>query len=269
MNQELRKKIYKLPAIYGICQRIVDINNQIFYRNYCRKTDNTSKISALHNLHKGEKCFIVGNGPSLTMQDLALIQDKDCFASNLIFKIFDKTTWRPKYYFIQDRYADTGNILDTINLKCLFIGDYYWRTRGMKNPNAICIHSARSFNHESVDFSEDMTKSLVSHFTITYTMIQAAVYMGYSDIFLLGMDHSYALTYDSKGNVTEDSTVSNHIFEDKNPKEVIANIEGMNKAYIAAQEYASTHGIKIYNATRGGKLEWFPRISLVEAVNNV
>ena len=31
-------------------------------------------------------------------------------------------------------------------------------------------------------------------------------------------------------------------------------------AYQAAREYADRHGIKIYNATRGGKLEVFERV---------
>ena len=30
--------------------------------------------------------------------------------------------------------------------------------------------------------------------------------------------------------------------------------------YQKAKQYADAHGIKIYNATRGGKLEVFPRV---------
>lgn len=268
MDIKLRRMIYKIPFIYELCQRIVDIGNSIFYRKLNAQTDNLKRIREFKNIKEGQKCFIVGNGPSLTMQDLELIKKEDCFASNLIFKIFDKTEWRPKYYFLQDRYADTGNILDDIDLEYMFIGDYYWRKRGMKNPNSICIHSARSFNKNSVDFSDNMEKSLVSHYTITYAMIQAAIYMGYSEIYLLGMDHSYALSYDSSGNVTSSPDTKSHVFEDKNPKDVIANIEGMNKAYISARDYADKHGIKIINVTRGGKLEWFPRMTLEEALKH-
>ncbi len=34
----------------------------------------------------------------------------------------------------------------------------------------------------------------------------------------------------------------------------------MLAAYTEAKRYADTHGIKIYNATRGGKLEVFERV---------
>ena len=258
MNQELRKKIYKVPALYYLCQKAVEASNMHFYKSFCKKTDNLERIKSLKNKHSGERCFIVGNGPSLTMEDLDLIKNEDCFAANLIFRIFDKTAWRPKYYFVLDRYADTGDALDSIQLEYMFIGDYYWRVRGMNNPNAICVHSVRSHSDNEIEFSEEISKVLIAHYTVTYAMIQTAVYMGYKEIYLLGMDHSYALTYDSKGNVTED----------KNPREVIANIEGMNKAYIGARDYAKSHGIKIINTTRGGRLEWFPRKSLEEILIN-
>ena len=80
------------------------------------------------------------------------------------------------------------------------------------------------------------------------------------------MDHSYALTYNADGTVSEDKTIRSHFFEDKNANEVIASIVGMNQAYIRAREFCESNNIKIYNATRGGKLNWFDRITLEEAV---
>ncbi|RXW47914.1 hypothetical protein CYQ79_09365 [Enterococcus faecium] len=266
VNIKVRKVIHRIPPILKLMRFVVDVQNKHFYDKFCKNTDNIQRIEKLKNKFLGETCFIVGNGPSLTMEDLELIKDKDCFAANLIFKIFDKTQWRPKYYFIQDRYADTGNVLDDIDLEYMFIGDYYWRVRGMHNPNAICIHSEQSVGGKNIKFSEDISKSIVSHETVTYSMIQAAVYMGYKKIYLLGMDHSYTLTYNADGTVFEDKTIRSHIFEDKNAKEVIANVVGMNQAYIRAREFCESNNIKIYNATRGGKLNWFDRITLEEAV---
>lgn len=266
MKIEFRKKIYRMPYIYKICQIIVNINNKVFYSYFNAVKHHDKKLSQLKQLKKGKRCFIVGNGPSLTLDDLEMLKGEDCFAANLIYKIFDKTDWRPNYYFIQDRYADTGNILDTLDIPYMFIGDYYWRKRGVNNKNAICIHSARSFKGDKVDFSEDITKKVVSHCTITYSMIQMAIYMGYKEIYLIGMDHNYEFTYDCLGNIIHNKYVNSHIFEDRNPNEVIANIEGMNKAYISAKSYADKNGIKIINTTRGGKLEWFKRENLEEVL---
>lgn len=268
MKIEVRKLIYKIPVIHMLAWRMVDKGNLHFYKKYCTKTDNINQIKRLKNSKNGKRCFIIGNGPSLSVDDLEMLQNEDCFAANLIFKIFDKTIWRPDYYFIQDRYADTGDALNQLEAKHLFIGDYYWRKRGISNPNAVCFHAYRVYKESMLKFSTEIEKGIYDYCTITYSMIQAAVYMGYKEIYLIGMDHSYALTYDAQGNVIEDNSVKSHVFEDKNPKKVIANVEGMNKAYICAREFANNNGIKIVNCTRGGKLEWFPRVSLEEVLNN-
>lgn len=264
MNIEIRKKIYKIPILYTVCQKIVDNNNKRFYKKFNKKFHHDKKLREFKNTKLGKRCFIIGNGPSLNMKDLEMLKEEECFAANLIFRIFDKTDWRPTYYFVQDRYADTGDVLDKLEIPYMFIGDYYWRKRNINNKNALCIHSARSFSKENVEFSNDISKKVISHWTVTYSMIQVAIYMGYTNIYLLGMDHNYAFTYDEKGNIMHNSGVKSHIFEDSNPNEVIANIEGMNKAYISARNFANKNGVKIYNITRGGNLEWFERKKLEE-----
>jgi len=266
MKIGLRKIIYKIPFAYALCVGIVDVNNRVFYRRFCKHSENLEKLKRLKNTKLGKRCFIVGNGPSLLISDLELIKGEDTFAANLIYKIFDKTEWRPTYYFIQDRYADTGNSLDGLEIPYMFIGDYYWRKRGINNKNAICFHTHKRNVSGQIGFSRDIECGVFDSYTITYSMIQVAAYLGYKEIYFLGMDHNYALSYDSSGNVKRDESVKSHFFEDKNPDDVIANIEGMNKAYIAARGYADNYGMKIINVTRGGRLDWFPRASLEEVL---
>lgn len=266
MDIKIRNCIKKIKPLYQFIQKLLIIECKNYYRKLNKNSNNRSRINSLKNSHNGESCFIVGNGPSLSMEDLNSIMEYDSFAANLIFKIFDKTKWRPKYYFILDRYADTGSVLDDIDLEYLFVGDYYWKYRGMKNSNAICIHTERCLNENKVGFSSNAEKVLYSHFTVTHAMIQMAVYMGYKRIYLLGMDHSYSLTYDKNGNVIKNDKISSHVFEDKNPNDVIANVEGMNKAYISCKKYADENGISIVNVTRGGNLEWFERKKLEDVL---
>ena len=268
INIKLRNAIKKNKALYAFAQWLVVKKSESFYKKINKTTSNLSKILALKDSAKGKKCYIVGNGPSLTMEDLELIKSEDCFASNLIFKIFDKTNWRPKYYFILDRYADTKDVLNSIDLDYLFVGDYFWKYRGMKNKNAICIHTERNRNKNDIGFSVDATKVLYSHFTVTHAMIQMAVYMGYKKIYLIGMDHNYSLEYDSNGKIISNSDIKSHVFKDEKPADVVANIEGMNKAYIACRKYCDDNNVEIYNSTRGGKLEWFKRKNLLESLKN-
>ena len=44
-------------------------------------------------------------------------------------------------------------------------------------------------------------------------------------------------------------------------------IEEVTLAYMSARNYAKEHGVKILNATRGGKLEVFPRVNFDKLMN--
>lgn len=268
MNIKYRKIIYRFPFVHTACVKWVNLLNSNFYKNISKKMNYDELLDSLKDKYDGKRCFIIGNGPSLNVSDLDMLKEEETFAANLIFRIFDKTQWRPSNYFLIDRYADTNNYLDSADLNRLFIGDYYWRKRGMKNKNAICIRVFRNNGKNNPQFSSDLKKGVFDSYTVTYIMIQVAVFLGFKEIYLLGMDHSYALTYDSTGRVMESVNTVSHFFEDSNPSEVIANIEGMNRAYISAKKYALKHNIKIVNVTRGGKLEWFPRKKLEEVLEN-
>ena len=79
--------------------------------------------------------------------------------------------------------------------------------------------------------------------------------MGFKEIYLLGCDCSYPKG--SKSHVVESG------FVDKN---AVSNPIRMRVGYKCAKDYADSHGIKIYNATRGGELETFERIDLDEVL---
>ena len=268
MNFKLRRLIYKIPGLHSLSIAIQTIQNNRYFDKINKKNVESNRLKALKNSASRKRCFIVGNGPSLTMNDLDLIKDEDCFASNLIFKVFDKTQWRPKYYFIQDIYANVENGLDTLpQTTKKFYGDAFLRVhKDMKTKEVFCYKTKRCY--KKVKFSFDISKEVFTHYTITYTMIQAAVYFGYKEIILLGIDHNYALTVDSRGKVIENKGVINHVFTDKNPREVVANLEGMNAAYLKARDVLAIKDISIFNSTRGGKLEWFPRMLLEDVLKN-
>ena len=67
------------------------------------------------------------------------------------------------------------------------------------------------------------------------------------------------------GTVQVNDGVKNHFSADVNHVKLAANenlpqLDKTGLAYIAANEYAKEHGVKILNATRGGKLEAFERV---------
>lgn len=268
LSANLRKVILKVPFSRQVTNWIVNTNNYRFYTKLNKSKKFDDRIKELYSKSDGKRCFIVGNGPSLSLDQLDAIKNEDSFGANRIYKIFNKTLWRPKYYVIQDKYDTTKNIYENLDVDYLFVSDFYWQEHGMRNENAICYHIKRNLSQsEYIPFSNDVSKFVQAASTVTYTMIQMAVYLGYKEIYLIGMDHNYANITNDKGVIVQKNKVRDHVFEDEKPNEVVANIDYMENAYKNAKKYCDHHKIIIKNATLGGKLETFERINFWKLFN--
>jgi hypothetical protein len=93
--------------------------------------------------------------------------------------------------------------------------------------------------------------------------------MGFSEIYLLGLDHNYQIERDMNGKKKINKNVQSHFNEikDKDSNKYVADIEALTKCYETCKRYADTHGIKVYNCTRGGKLEVFERKKLEDVIS--
>lgn len=267
LSAKTRKRILSFPFAREISNILVNISNSIFYKKINKSRNFTDKIRSLKNSKEGERCFIVGSGPSLDINQLNALINEDSFGANRIYKMFNNTLWRPNYYVIQDRYDETKGVYEKLDVEYFFVSDFYWKEHGMNNPKAICFHINRTLKQtHDLPFSEDVSKYVQAASTVTFSMIQFAAYMGYKEIFLVGMDHTYANVTNDKGVIIQRNNVKSHAFDDEKPNEVVANISYMEDAYRAARNYCESHGIGIYNATIGGALEIFERKDFWEVV---
>lgn len=215
------------------------------------------------NIHEGERCFIIGLGPSLTTKDLDILNRncEICFSMNEIFKLYDKTKWRPDYFVV----SDTQGIIDEKEsyaglINCdMFVSDqlgdeyvWYFVNKCGERFNWYHIHRATSIQLPPL-FSNDFEKTAYYGYTVTYIIIQLAVYMGFKKIYLLGVDATGA----SRGY----GKVKYGHFYDKEDINAGRLFEPYNtNAYRSARSAARKRGVDIYNATRGGELEVFTRV---------
>ncbi len=234
----------------------------IFTLSYFKINRSIRKIKSFHNKHVGQRCFIIGNGPSLKVEDLQMLKNEICFGSHRIYHIYDKTDWRPTYYCAQDR-ALINNSAKEIQNKIdnpKFIA-IIPQVDASKIKNAIYVKiNLENFYPELPKFSEDMSEGFYEGYTVTYMCFQMAIYMGFKEIVLLGVDHNYSVDILPDGTVRKQNIKDHFSTEDTitNPPKTFKSI----LAYISAKKYADSHGIKIYNATRGGKLDVFERVDL-------
>lgn len=220
-------------------------------------------LRELKGKYKGKRIFITCTGPSLTIEDLELLKDEYVFGMNSICLIHDKTDWKPDFFGIQDSNVydrvkdsmlstDNGMIFAPNSYKLRFgtPEDWvYFDVTGYYNCYEM-LYKHKYF----AKFSEDSYCTNYGGYSITYTILQIVVYMGFDEIYLLGADCSY---------LGEKQHFVEHGHMEQSPIEQAAK---MQVSYSVAKEYANKHGIKIVNVTRGGCLELFPRMQLEEVL---
>ena len=237
-----------------------------YHLKYFSSTKWGRKTKALKNKYQGKRCFIIGNGPSLTAKDLDKLKNEYTFAFNRIYLIFDQTDWRPTFYCMQDNKIAKASIAE---IKKYIRTPYVFAPINLKWYENVDIESDYFFSPkwagESVpEFSEDIPRYVGVGNTVAYTAIQIAAYMGFSEVYLLGVDHSFKTFQDKAGNIITDKNAKDYFCDQYNKDKeqlFIPKLDISTLSYIAAQQYAEKHTLKIFNATRGGKLEVFPRVN--------
>lgn len=235
------------------------------------------RLKALKNKYEGKRCFIVGLGPSLTVEDLNLLKEKGeyTFSMNRCYQLFDKTSWRPDAYLISDAKACTPETMEVVNemladnilvlYSKLEIGNFpkdaiYFKTdftdfilRNSKNAKyRVKSHRCR--------MSPDAYEYIYAGSSCVHSIIQIAYYMGFKDVYLIGTDCGTA----------NNKSYSDALKQNNND----AYIRGEGNLMIA--DYASmkddvekkTLDFHVYNCSRGGMLEVFPHKQIEEVINS-
>lgn len=218
----------------------------------------SQQMKQWENAYKGKRCFIVGNGPSLKIDDLKAIEHEITFASNRIYHLYDKTSWRPDFYvaFEPQFCKENADMISRIDVKnARFLNVLAWdKMRESSNTywmNCTMKYSLRKQSTKNIEFSHDISLLVNDAYSVTFTMLQIAIYMGFKEIYLLGIDH-----YDKSVDFS-----SRHFYKsEKNEYQTPTFLEGIEYGYELAKKVAEQRGIKIFNTTKGGKLEVFPRV---------
>lgn len=218
-----------------------------------------------HNIYNGQKCFIIGNGPSLTVEDLEKIKLKGykCFAANRIYLIYEKTDWRPDFYFMSDSIL----IKSDGNSDKLYVpmNRRFFPRQYMKDVQGGTFYNTIGFDYKNEGkFSKNAYEGVYQAGTITSEMIQIAYYMGFFEIYLIGVDFNYKMSDKSENGDTYTYHNENNYFIDGYLKEgEVAQIPDRQAnllGFKAAREAIEEEGRIIKNATRGGLLDVFDRI---------
>ncbi|MBR1748107.1 MAG: glycosyltransferase [Clostridia bacterium] len=238
-------------------------------KRWHRYSDEMKKIAALKNSQEGKRCFITCTGPSLTIEDLELLKDEITIGVNSIVKAYEKTDWRPTYYAMVDYFA-FGEFLRTTSfpgkMLCKEESFLHYRVdpKNKTGKEIYCLvdyanHYQNRVKAKDILFSDDLSVCAYDAYTVTNFAIQVAIYLGFKEIYIIGADCNYSGSQIHFIEMPDDKV---KISAGWLPDALALSIEG----YKAAAEFAKKKGVKIFNSTRGGMLEVFPRVSLEEVL---
>lgn len=216
--------------------------------------------------HQGERCFILGTGPSLSdlsAQQVAQLGKEYIFGLNSLYKADIGKALRPDYYALVD-----NNYWESLQLTYsevvslykeappVFITDL--RAREIvedihQEVNAIYLY-AKKYPVGQVGFELD--KDIHGLMNVVSVCIVSAIYMGFKEVYLLGCDYNAFCNFGH-----------GHCYDDEGEMESISyNLAFYLRYYHITTEFhyliaklAKKHGVSVVNLTDVSLLDAYPR----------
>ncbi len=240
------------------------------------------------DIHKGERCFILGSGPSLKEQPLELLADEYVFTANGLSKYEKFPLLKSNYHVIIDReyfgeeidtpYVDTKNIMEKLktddNSPICFVPLNVRKVIEEMNIQEkvqiqymdLCLYVEDKYKGD-FDFAGPV---LWFHHVINCT-IALAIYMGFEEIYLLGCEETVIVELIS---VLMEDYQNEHVFENPNHKiggdgnmqTMMAGMARLLGYYSFMEEYCRKRNIKLYNCTPKTIVQSVPKKDLSEVL---
>jgi hypothetical protein len=247
------------------------------------------------NSNQSDRCFIVGNGPSLQKMNLKLLNAEIVFTVNNI--MHDKEIYNalnsdyhviidPEYFILNEEIPEekaTINLLKQVNYsykKPVVITNYEGRLAFIRYKLDSYLDLHYLFSHRNIGNGFSSIIRMNKNFPSSQNVIQCALFsaidMGYKEIYLLGCDMTSvfsAFEYSDEGD--RKIAMDKHAYQ-YTDAEIALMLKGCKKydnefildeyarnfrIFKKIRSYAGRNEINIYNAGIGGGLDVFERIS--------
>ena len=219
---------------------------------------NVGRIQAYKDRHKGERCFIIGTGPSLKRMDLSLLESEYTFGLNRIYLAFDRLGFSTTYYVSTNDLVIRQCADEIRRLPCpKFVS---WDNRDRLGSRSDMMFLRRV---PVPSFSTDIAHGVWEGATVTYVTMQVAYYMGFSRVILVGVDHHFETKGTPHQEIVSEGNDTNHFDDDYFGKGFRWNLPDLatsELAYSIARLQFESDNREIVDATVGGKLTVFRKV---------
>ena len=195
------------------------------------------------DIHKDERCVIVGNGPSVRVDDLDALYNNGeiCFGVNRVYLGFTQTKWRPNYYVTVDEKLAIDGLQGVMNYE---FPKFVRKINGVTDK----IQEIELFDSilqplDGFGFSDDVSHGIYMGHTVVFETVQIAAYMGFKEIYLIGVDMTLGINYQDDGA---------HFYKSPDKNEALGKGDPLRAiGYLSeASMHLKGKNISLYNATR-------------------
>jgi len=220
----------------------------------------SQRLAAMRDLHRGQRCFILGNGPSLRQTDLPRLHAEITFGLNRIYLNFPEMGYATTYFVAINTLVIeqcAAEIQDLTMPRFLT-----WRARRWLPPSADVIYMDTDYTPPE-DFACDVTGRVFEGSTVTYVALQLAYHMGFAEVILVGVDHSFTTQGPPNVTVTAEGDDRDHFSPEyfaRGFRWQLPDLAASERAYRLARQAFENDGRRVVDATLGGKLTVFPKV---------
>lgn len=241
--------------------------------------------SKFRDIHKGQRCFILGSGNSIRGQDLLRLSGEIVMTQNHFHAHEEIEEINPAYHVCVPKYQpqeydnDWSDWLLTMDSRLPKGTKLFFDKNTKYLIDKMGLFGDRVF-YMKTGYSEivansapvDLTRSIMSVPTVLTQCLAVAIYMGFSEIYLLGFDLDQVCRMNDSATIRfyGHSPITNNKYEvETNHKTGNSGGDWLAQWRIWRQcgllkVAAERRGVKIYNATEGGLLNVFERHSYDE-----
>ena len=265
----------------------------INYINFLKYKEIVKNNVELKDKHKGRRCFLLGSGPSIKDENLKPLKNEIVFALNNFYVHDDfseimsgniekyyltapihppqtETEWKEWFSDMEIHMPNNVNLIfgisNQINTAKSILDHHnlfehhqkYWLYGG--------INTNDYYNYKPADI--DITRmTWISDSVSIYSLI-VAIYMGFSEIYLLGMDHNYICNKESvyrfyKNGIHQNNEVERIITGASRTKHLSF---GMYKIFQQYELLSNNSYTKIYSSSKDSLLDVFKYVQFNESI---
>lgn len=223
------------------------------------RRDTVRRLGALRDRHRGQRCFVIGNGPSLRQTDMSRLKNEFTIGMNRIYLMFPELGWKTSYLCsVNDLVVEQC----AAELQCLDVPRFFsWRARRWLRPapDLYFLHTT----YTGPRFSTDIRGRLWEGATVTNVALQVAFFLGFEEVILIGVDHNFTTTGKPNTTVVSQGDDPNHFspqYFGAGFRWQLPDLETSERGYRLARQAYEAAGRRVLDATVGGKLAVFPKV---------